>query len=209
MIIGFFRYMLLKQPRYSCGENKKLYIKIMKVIQKIENKRFPLKWANLNNYPESHAYKKEIYLKNEDNISEELINLFFNLFHKYESNILIYNDSWWDFTIDTWDYNNEIYDYNLKNKSKETIDYLLMLSSSYINKGYSGICMCHDWKIFLETIMPCIISVKALYSPIFFNEKENFFFYFHHSGSIGFYYEKENENILDFIDIAEKKYLVE
>lgn len=181
----------------------------MNIIRVVEPKEFPLKWANFNNYPESKAYKKEVYLKEFDNIVNGLIELFYNLFDNYKTNLYVYNDSWWDFTLDTWDFQNNTHDYSLDNKSKEVIDYLSMLKNSGIEKGYSGVCDCLNWTNFLQIILPCIVSHQAIYSPIFYNAKENFFFYFHHTGSIGLYYEKESNAILNILNLANKKYLIE
>lgn len=180
----------------------------MKIIQEIGAKQFPLQWANLADYRESIAYRKEVYLKDNENPVYDLINLFYNLFDKYKSNILVYNESWWDFTLETWDFKRDIYDYSVKNKSKESVDYILMLKDSEMREGYSGSCKCENWNVFLRIILSCIISGKAIYSPIFYNEKENFFFYFHHTGSIGIYYEEENETIIDILNSARLKYLL-
>ena len=101
-----------------------------------------------------------------------------------------------------------VYDYDIKNKSKETVSYLNMLSESGIEKGYMGVCKCIHWREFLQAIIPCITSHKALYSPIFYSEKENFFFYFHHSGSIGLYYKKQTVTIMEVLTKAKQKYLM-
>lgn len=181
----------------------------MKTINVTGCKEFPLKWANLNNYTESKAYRKEIYLKNDVNIIDGLLDLFYSLFNKYKTDILIYDSSWWDFTLETWNFQIDTYDYSIENKSKEAMDYLQMLYNSKIEKGYSGVCECLDWEKFLQIILPCIISHKAPYSPIFFNVKEDFFFYFHYSGSIGIYYEKNNNAISQILNCAKVKYLIE
>jgi hypothetical protein len=70
-----------------------------------------------------------------------------------------------------------------------------MLKASEIEVGYSGSCSCEDWDNYLSIILKCILSGRAPYSPIFYNEENQFFFYFHHSGSIGFYYKKESDVI--------------
>ena len=58
-------------------------------------------------------------------------------------------------------------------------------------------------------MIPCIVFHEAPYSHIFYNEIENFFFYFHHTGSIGLYYEEESETMLNILNLAEMEYLVE
>lgn len=178
----------------------------MNIIRETDQKNFPLKWANLKNYPKSKAYRKEIYLKNDNNLTDGLIELFYNLFNKYQTDILIYDNSWWDFTLETWNCQMDAYDYSVENKSKETKNYLQMLCDSSIKKGYSGVCECLDWERFLQIILPCIVSHMAPYSHIFYNERESFFFYFHHTGSIGFYYHDENEEIKSILGLAASDY---
>lgn len=181
----------------------------MDIIQKSDLKGFPFKWVNLSNYSESKGNKTEIYLHDRSEITNGLFELFFNLFNECIPDVLIYSDSWWDFTIETWSYENETYNYSTEGKSKETIDYLLMLEESGIEKGYSGVCECSNWAKFLQIILSCITSHKAIYSPIFYDKNENFFFYFHHTGSIGLYYEKENTKIINILDLAKVNYLIE
>ncbi|SBV94009.1 conserved hypothetical protein [uncultured Dysgonomonas sp.] len=181
----------------------------MRIIRETGQKKFPLKWANLKNYPKSKAYRKEIYLKNDNDLVVELKGLFYNLFDKYKTDILIYDSSWWNFTLDTWNIQNNTYDYSVENKSKETKGYLSMLGNSEIEKGYSGVCECLDWEKYLQIVIPCIVFHEAPYSHIFYNEIENFFFYFHHTGSIGLYYEEESETMLNILNLAEMEYLVE
>jgi len=166
----------------------------MKIIEKYDNQHFPLKWANLNNYTESKGEKREIYLVEHRNLLEDMISLFYFLFGMSKDDILVYNESWWNFCLDTWDINKDNYNYDLNNKSDETKEYLKMLNDSGIEIGFSGICKCIDWDIFLHIVLKCIINHIAPYSPVFYNKKKNFFFYFHHSGSIGIYY-KNNKTI--------------
>lgn len=181
----------------------------MKIIEELKNYDFPLKWVNLEYYPESYGEKKEIYLgKKEENVSQGLILLFYSLFGNLKNNIYIFNDSWWDFCIDTWDVNNDEYNYNIDNKSDETKRYLQMLQKSGISKEYSGSCKCLHWDSFLPIVIECITTRQAPYSPIFFDEKNNYFFYFHHSGSIGIYYQSVNDSINKILQRAYQEFNV-
>jgi hypothetical protein len=58
----------------------------------------------------------------------------------------------------------------------------------------------------LLIILKCIVSHQAPYSPIFYDEVNDFFFYFHHSGSIGLYYKIENETIKNILENASDEY---
>lgn len=178
----------------------------MKTLDKIINKSFPLTWANLDSYTESKGHKNEIYLINNDNFIEGLILMFNTLFRSLKSDIRLYNPSWWDYCLDTWNPDKDKYDYELEGKSAETKDYLIMLRESSIEIGYSGICKCNDWDKFLSITLTCIVNHIAPYSPIFYDEENDFFFYFHHSGSIGFYYKVRNEIVEKILSISKGKY---
>lgn len=134
--------------------------------------------------------------------------MFYTLFQGIKNDIKVYNHSWWDFCLDTWNPNADEYDYELKGKSSETKDYLIMLTESSIEHGYSGTCSCNNWDKFLVIALACVVTHQAPYSPIFYNEKNDFFFYFHHTGSIGFYYKVRNETVAKILAIAKHKYLV-
>ena len=79
--------------------------------------------------------------------------------------------------------------------SKETVSYLHILQDSNIAKGYSGCCVCNDWDTYLSVALDCIMKGIAPYGNFIYNSKEQFFFYFHHTGSIGLYYENETPSI--------------
>ena len=179
----------------------------MNIISSTSNEEFPLKWADLKYFPASKAQKCEIYLKEYTDTIGGLITLFDNLFGTLKEEITIYNSSWWDFCLDTWDPNKDQYDYtaSFDNKSKQSINYIRMLQESNIKIGYTGNCKCNNWNKFLEIILECIISHQAPYSPIFYSEEHNFFFYFHHSGSIGLYF-KDSELVNNILDIAQNNY---
>ncbi len=167
---------------------------------------FPLKWVNLDYFPESKADKKEIYLLNDKNVIEELIFLFYTLFGDLKNELTIYDNLWWDFCLDTWDPDKDQYNYDIVGKSDETKEYLKILKDSDIEVGYSGNCKCKNWDAYLPIILKCLTSHRAPYSPLFYSETNNFFFYFHHSGSIGLYYQKTNDTISKIIEVADKEY---
>lgn len=177
-----------------------------KILKKDYSQEFPLQWVNLDYLPDSNGQKVEIYLQDKEGFLGGLILLFYTLFKDLEHDIKIYNNSWWDFCLDTWDYNDDTYNYELEGKTEESKKYLEMLIKSDIEKEYSGSCMCENWDKFLQIVLGCILNHQAPYSPIFYNEKYNFFFYFHHSGSIGFYYKSENEMIFKILNIAKDEY---
>jgi hypothetical protein len=178
----------------------------MNILEKIDDKDFPFKWMNLNSLVQSTGIKKEIYLENQDAVVEELIYMFYFLFKNLKEDIRVYNESWWDYCLDTWDPNKDEYNYNLIGKSDETRKYLALLMDSGIEVGYSGTCACNDWDKFLHTILNCLVNHVAPFSPIFYNIKNNFFFYFHHTASIGIYYEKENSEINRILAAAKLEY---
>lgn len=176
-----------------------------KILNKLILESFPLKWVNLNYFPGSQGEKVEIYLRKKEPVPKELISMFYILFGEIKQDLKIHNNSWWDFCLDTWNYKEDKYDYELENKTKESKNYLIMLQESNIEKGYSGICNCENWEDFLLIILKCILTHQAPFSPIFYNEKDDFFFYFHHSGSIGFLYNSENEIILKILNTAKEE----
>ena len=178
----------------------------MRVLEEIQQSDLPLKWADLKKYRNSDSFRKEIYLTDDSDIVEGLIILFQTLFGKPKKDLLVYDKSWWNFCLDTWNIHTDQYDYDPDTKSKETQEYLKMLKASYIELGYSGCCKCNDWNTYLVIILKCIVSHQAPYSPIFFDEVNDFFFYFHHSGSIGLYYKIENETIKNILENASKEY---
>lgn len=176
----------------------------MKILDKITNQSFPISWANLDSYPESNGHKIEIYLDKNEHLIEGLILMFYTLFGNIKNNIKLYNPSWWDYCLDTWNVKEDKYDYEFEGKSVESKEYLLLLKESSIELGYSGICRCNDWDKLLSITLACIITHEAPYSPVFYAEESDFFFYFHHSGSIGLYFKFRNE-VIDKILITAKE----
>ncbi len=181
----------------------------MTIILKETIKDFPFGWANLNSYRESFAHRKEIYLEDQNSITEGLIFLFYSLFGRTKNRLIIYNKSWWDFCLDTWDFDKDEYNYDLEGKSLETQEYLKILQDSEIQVNYSGCCICIDWDRFLFVVVECIISHRAPYSPLFCNVEDEYFFYFHYTGSIGIYYKNENDSIKEILSKAYERYNVE
>jgi len=181
----------------------------MTIILKEAIKDFPFDWANLNSYRDSFAHRKEIYLKDQSGIAEGLMFLFYSLFGPAKNSLIIYNRSWWDFCLDTWDFSRDEYNYDLEGKSVETQEYLKILKESRIPDDYSGCCVCMDWDKFLLVVLKCIISHRAPYSPLFCNVEDGYFFYFHHTGSIGIYYKKDSDVIKEILLKASEGYIVE
>ncbi|HEX7847221.1 MAG TPA: hypothetical protein VF476_15580 [Chitinophagaceae bacterium] len=177
----------------------------MKIINKITHNNFPFDWVNLDLYSESKAGKKEIYLIKNEDLVEELIILFYTLFNGGKG-IYVYNDAWGDFCLDTWNASKDTYDYDLEGKSDETREYITMLKVAGVEIEYSGSCECLNWDKFLHIVLKCIVSQLAPFSPIFYDEKNDFFFYFHHSGSIGIYYTKKNKEINRIFEIAKDEF---
>lgn len=178
----------------------------MKTLDKITNQNFPLEWANLDSYAETKGHKIEIYLIKNETLIEGLIVMFYTLFRAIKSNIKVYSSSWWDYCLDTWNAKEDKYDYGLEGKSDESKEYLIMLKESSVELGYSGMCRCNNWDKFLSTILVCIVTHKAPYSPVFYDEENGFFFYFHHTGSIGFYYKMRNKVVEKVLNIAKDEY---
>jgi len=181
----------------------------MKILEKKIEKEFPFSWVDLDYYPESKGKRTEIYLLNTSRDSEntsELILLFNKLFGELRNNIFIYNKSWWDFCLDSWNIYNEKDDYSFNNKSDETKDYFNLLIDSHIEMGFGGSCKCLNWNAFFNILLPCILTHKAPYSPLFYHCENDFFFYFHHTESIGLYFREYNIEIHKIIKTAKEYY---
>ncbi len=180
----------------------------MKILQKLTTSNFPFKWVDITFLPNSAGIRKEIYVINNEDTVDELVLLFYSLFGNIKNEILIYDSYWWDFCLDTWNISTNEYDYEIEGKSIETGNYLQMLKDSDIEIGFSGSCECNDWDKFLTIILRCIINHTAPYSPKFYHNQYDFFFYFHHTGSIGLYYSSENEAVKKILEKAGKEYEV-
>ncbi len=181
----------------------------MKNLLEEINHEFPFSWADLNSYRDSNAYRNEFYLKDKDWVTEDLIGMFDSLFGKFKANLLIFNRQWWNFCLETWDIESEANDYNLAGKSEEAQNYLKLLINSQIQVSYDGCCICNDWPKFLKTILECVVKNKAPYSPVFCDIKNEYFFYFHESGSIGIYYKERNPIVMKILKVGHEKYSVQ
>ena len=178
----------------------------MVIIQSLFQTDFPLSWANLEPYSESNAFRKEIYTHAESNAVEELAMLFHHLFGSLKDKIYIYDRSWWDACLDTWDMQNDTYSYSPEGKSPETAAYLTMLTDAGITADYSGCVQCLHWDKFLTIILRCVLNHAAPYSPVFYSEAHQLFFYFHHTASIGFYHKNESEVVKGILGRAAERY---
>ena len=87
-----------------------------------------------------------------------------------------------------------------------TAAYLKMLTDAGIPPEYSGSMECLNWDEFLSIILRCVVSHAAPYSPVFYSEADQLFFYLHHTGSIGLYYEKETTLISEILETAAEQY---
>lgn len=172
----------------------------------VNTNNVPFEWADFSSYRNSNAFRKEIYLKNQENKLESLVLMFYTLFKNQKGELKIYNKSWWDFCIDTWDVHTDEYNYEPEGKSDESKDYLQLLKDSHIALEYSGFCKCENWDKFLHVTLQCILNYKAPYSHLFCDFENNFFFYFHHTGSIGIYYKEKNEVVEEILSKANQEY---
>ena len=181
----------------------------MKIIEPIHESRLPFKWLNLDYLPNSNCIRKEIYLNEDINVSENLAILFYSLFGNLKDKLIVSNGFWGDFCLDSWNPNTNGSNYSLKNKSTETLSYLKALKDSEIEYNYDGNCKCLNWDKFLSIILPCIINHKAPFSPLIYCVEEEFVFYFHHTGSIGFLYKHNNNVVNEVLAMAkENNYII-
>ena len=180
----------------------------MQILKLHEGNEFPFDWVNLKPYTNSLGYRKEIYLIDSEDYTADLTILFLNLFRDINDDIKVYDAAWWDLCLDTWNINDDVYDYSTNGKSEETAAYLNLLSQSSIPKDYTGSCTCSNWEVYLPVLIRCIINHNAPYSPLFYNSNSNFFFYFHHTGSIGLYFKEMNKAMVEILNKAEKNYEV-
>jgi len=181
----------------------------MKVLGILENPEFPLKWANTEYLRENTSLRKEIYLNDSEDVQNDLIYLFYNLFGNCKDQLLVYHKLWWEACLSVWNISMDTYDFDVDSKPEDCRNYLNMLSESGIPEDYSGCCKCNAWDTFLPIILRCIISGEAPYSPLFVNAKDEFFFYFHHTGSIGIYFrDRENKRVQRILETAFELYNV-
>lgn len=166
-----------------------------KVILTPEKKQsFPFDWVKFDSdlCLRADGFKIEIYLKKDRVGIEDMKRLFYELFGCAKDELFVYSSSWWDFCIDTWNIQDNTFHYDDKSVSDETARYLSMLQYSCIEKGYCGCCKCNDWDVYLSRTLDCILKCIAPYGDFIYNPKRQYFFYFHHTGSIGLYYRNED-----------------
>ena len=181
----------------------------MEVLETLDSPEFPLTWAKTEFLRENTSLRKEIYLKGSEDIQNDLIYLFYKLFGGYKEQLLVYDKGWWELCLSVWNIRSDTYDFELDSKSEDCRAYLRMLGGSGIPKGYGGCCKCNSWDTFLPIVLNCIISGEAPHSPLLVDPKDEFFFYFHHTGSIGMYYKTaENRNIQRILETALELYEV-
>lgn len=183
----------------------------MRVLQTTALRALPLQWANLDSYRDSKGSRIEVYLPEVDDPTvrqtvDGLVSMFHTLFGGLEDNIKVYDRSWWNYCLDTWDFANDKHVYDSVDMSAETQDYLALPKKSAIDIVYAGVCRCTDWNTFLAISLACVVTHGAPYSHIYFNEQNDFFFYFHHTGSIGLYYRERNQVIDDILGVASRLY---
>lgn len=170
--------------------------KIMRTLQKIESSLDKFAWVDYDYYPDSKGSKFEVYSNSTGSSRESLIGLFYYMFRDCLPEIVIgppaVGIEWGQFCIDTWDFKSDEPNYDLASKSFETLNYLDLLLESNIEFVYQGLCKCNNWDEFLSVVLDCIITHKAPYSFLFYNLTNDYFFYFHHTDSLGVFYKEKN-----------------
>lgn len=164
------------------------------MLESLNMPNFPLKWAKTEYLRENTSPRREIYLKDRRDTENDLISLFYTLFGNYKDQLLVYDKLWWHFCISVWNIHADTNNFEPEDKSDQCGAYLNMLKESGIDREYTGCCKCNSWDVFLPVVLKCILSHEAPYSPLFVDPSNGFFFYFHHTGSIGIYYDS-NDNI--------------
>ena len=66
----------------------------MKILEILANPEFPLKWAKTEYLRENNSFRKEIYLKGEDDVLNELMYLYYKLFGNVKEQLLVYDKLW-------------------------------------------------------------------------------------------------------------------
>jgi hypothetical protein len=177
---------------------------VMGVLYKSDSDIDKFSWVDYDYYPNSHGFKVELHCKKDEGYVSSMLTLFYRLFGEESSDIVIGQPfpgvEWGQFCIDTWNFDSDSPNYDFENKSAETVRYLNFLLESRIEFNYQGLCGCNDWRAMLLVVLECIISHKAPYSLLFYNLEGEYFFYFHHSFSIGLYYKEKNQSIADLFD---------
>lgn len=183
-------------------------MKHMPILQEYVGTDIPMSWMDVVAFANSDAIRVEVYSEQEGNTVQLLKDIFYSLFDAVKDEIIVFDRLWWDFCLDVWSIQDDTYNYGLEGKSFETQVYLTMLMESNIKVNYTGGCIVNDWEQFLSVILPCIAYHIAPYSPLLCSAKSEFFFYFHHTDSIGLYYRERNSVVDAILRTAEGKYSV-
>lgn len=168
------------------------------MLYKVNDSSIPFNWENKEFLPHSDANRLEVYLT--DPSIDNLKIMFYHLFGSKKEQLLIYDTSWGDFTLDTWNPNDDTYNYSNSDKSTQTIAYLNMLKISGVEYDYKGICKSSDWDNYLDITLKCILSHVAPFGHKIYNKEAEYFFYFHHTYSIGYYYKNQNTTVNRILD---------
>lgn len=70
-----------------------------------------------------------------------------------------------------------------------------MMASNNIEFDYNGFCEILDWNRFLDLHLDIVINVAGSDSLKFYNAKDQYCFYAHHSFSVGIYFKEMNESL--------------
>lgn len=182
----------------------------MPVLEKINYHFENTIWVDStrNSLPFKDGYKLEIFHQDSKDGIQDLVKMFTDLFAFGKNNLIIgkfpLDTQWGAFCIDSYNIGTNEINYDFISSSNETIAYLNMLLESGINFDYMGVCKCNDWSFFLDVILRCIILHIAPYSPCIYNIRDKYFFYFHHTISIGVLYKERSEAIEEIIAISQK-----
>jgi hypothetical protein len=157
-----------------------------------------LDWFDFDEPMKSNATKIELYLSDiiSGNLQIVLLKkVFFEIFAGKLDSIYItqekINADWGGLPLDVWvlQDNEFIFD-NSGEISDISRDYLSYLDQSHVEYDYQGVCKCNDWQRFLNIIIPGVLNQIFIYSPKILDVENNMILYFHHSGSIGIYFNK-------------------
>lgn len=174
-----------------------------------DGNNFPFDWADLEYLPNSKANYREIYTSDNADVLDSLMFLFDKLFLASKDRLVIYSGGWWDFCLQSWDIQNNSHDYNRNDLKFNVKAYYSMLLESDIKIGYSGNCVCTNWEKYLQLTLKCIIEHDAPYGHLICDTVNQYFFYFHHSASIGLYFKNENAVISKLLNVAVENFRIE
>lgn len=177
-----------------------------KLLQKTNKSVFPFEWIDFERLRNSQSFRLEIYL-NEDveDYQIGLEELFVTLFSQHKKSLNIYYDNWGDFAYEDLD-PDDLASFANEGTPFVPFGYTEVLEDSKIEKTYVGSCECLDWDSFIKLEIKYVVKWRAMYGHYFFSPDCEFFFYFHHTGSIGFYYKEENSQVREILSKAKAQY---